>query len=435
MLMRMKYRLVSCLGATILSTVVAMAADPAPTVEPLAPLNDLKLGTWTGQLQSLTHARDFNGMGGADPSGSASTLALTLNYVSPEWYGLSLGGQYVLSQSLSSHNPDVPINNTFHLLNHAYLNYRLADLDLPKSYLRAGRIKPDFLMMNGLAPRQKEQAFEGAMFRSEDVQDLKLSVGGFRKFSSWSTRHKNHDEDFGFNYEFTDVADLARRPYETAGTLFTDVVYSGIPRLRLNLGNWYSDDIMNLAYVSPTVDLFACLAWTGVWAHERSTGDWHDDAMNGGTAPADVRADYLQTYLTYKPVKDLKIMPGYACVPGHNDGAENHSFQDLFQADLLPLVGLVGRPLGYAAGTQMGYLSTLYKPWERTSVWVHYVYTDMDNAHTTTYDGQEVNLIVGQQLTTALSVTVKLAYAWFDSKNDAKDSYGTDARLFVTYKL
>lgn len=427
------HRLVTCLATAALTLAAGGPTEPTPTFQPLAPLNGLHLGVWTGQLQSLTHARDFNAVGGEEPSGSTSTLALTLNYVSPEVSGLSLGGQYVHSQSLFSHNPDIPINNTFHLLNQAYLNYRLVDLDLPRSYVRAGRIKPDFLMMNGLAPRQKEQAFEGALLRTEDLPDLRLSAGWFRKFSSWSTRHKNRDEDFWFNYEFTDVADVARRPYETAGTVFTDVVYSGIPRLRLNLGDWYSADIMNLAYVSPTVDLLRCLSWTAVWAHERSTGDWHDDAANRGTAPADLKANYLQTYLTYKPVKDLKFMPGYAAVPGHNDGDENHSFQDLFQADLLPLVGLVGRPLGYAAGSQMGYLSTLYKPWERTSVWVHYVYTDMDNTHATTYDGQEVNLIVGQRLTKALSVTAKLAYAWFSGRNGTDDSYGTDARLFVTY--
>jgi hypothetical protein len=433
--MELAHRLVTGVGAAALAAVMAVAAEPPPTFQPLAPLNQLPLGVWTGQLQSLSHTRDFNRIGGEEPSGSTSTLALTLNYVSPEGYGLSLGGQYVQSQSLFSHNPDIPINNTFHLLNHAYLNYRLEEFDLPKTSVRAGRIKPDFLMMNGLAPRQKAQAFEGAMLRTEDVPDLKLSAGWFRKFSSWSTRHKNRDEDFGFNYEFTDVADLARRPYETAGTVFTDLVYSGIPRLRLNLGDFYSEDIMNLAYASPTLDLLSCLTWTGVWAYERSTGDWHDQAANGGKAPADLEANYLQTYLTYEVIKNLKLMPGYACVLGHNDGAENHSFQDLFQADLLPLVGLIGRPIGYAAGAQMGYLSTLYKPWERTSVWVHYVYTDMDNAYTTTYDGQEINLIVGQQLTPALSVTVKLAYAWFNGRNNTDNSYGTDTRLFVTYKF
>ena len=431
----MTIRRAACLGVTVLATALVRAAEPAPTSSPLAALDQQNLGTWSGQLQSLTHARDFNQLGGEEPSGSTSTLALTLNYVSPEQYGLSLGGQYIQSQSLFSHNPDIPINNTFHLLNHAYLNYRLVEFDLPKTYFRAGRIKPDFLMMNGLAPRQKEQAFEGAIFRSEDVPDLKFSAGWFRKFSSWSTRHKNTADDFWFNYRFTDVADLARRPYETSGTYFTDVVYTGIPRLRLNLGDWYSENLMNLAYASPTVDVLDCLSWTGIWAYERSTGKWHDDEENGGQAPADIEAQYLQTYLTYKPIKTLKIMPGYACVPGHNDGDTNHSFQDLFQADLLPLVGLVGRPYGYLAGSRMGYLSTLYKPWERTSVWVHYVYTDMDNDHAYAYDGQEVNLIVGQQLTKALSVTVKCGYAWFAGKNGAGDSNGNDARLFVTYKF
>jgi hypothetical protein len=436
--MRMANRLVVCLSVTALTLA---AADSTQLFSPLDPLNKLNLGVWHGQLQSLTHARDFNEYGGAEPSGSASTLALTLSYVSPEWYGLSLGGQYVGSTSLFSHNPDIPINNTFHLLNHAYVNYRFEEAGLPKTYVRAGRIKPDFLMMNGLAPRQKEQAFEGALFRTEDVRDLQFSAGWFRKFSSWSTRHKNGPEDYWFNYQFTDVADIARRPYETDGTFFTDAVYTGIPRLRLNVGDWLSEDIMNLVYVSPTVEICAPLSWTGVWAYERGTGDWNDDEANGGKAPADLQAQYLQTYLTYKPqiIEGLKLMPGCALVPGRNDGDENHSFQDLFQADLLPLVGLVGRPYGYMAGSRMAYLSTLYKPsykpLDHTSFWVHYVVTDMDNTYTVPYDGQEVNLIVGQQLASNLVVTVKLGYAWFAGQNGASDSYGTDTRLFVTYRF
>ena len=171
---------------------------------------------------------------------------------------------------------------------------------------------------------------------------------------------------------------------------------------------------MNLLYASPTVDLHSCLSWTGVWALEQSTGKWHDDAENGGTAPADLDAQYVQTYLTLKPAATLKIMPGYAWVPDRNDDGDNHSFQDLFQADLLPLVGLIGRPYGYLAGSRLWYVSTLYKPWPRTAIWVHYVYTDMDNAHTWVYDGQEVNLVVSRQLTAAFSVAVKLAYGWFD---------------------
>jgi len=413
----------------------AAADDPPPAFQPLKPLNDLHLGLWTGQLQSLTHARDFNRFGGAVPSGSSSTLALTLNYVSPEWHGLSLGGQYIHSEALFAHNPDVPINNSFHILNHAYVAYRFEEFCLPKTTLRAGRLKPDFLMMNGLAPRQKEQAFEGVLFRSEDIPDLTLSLGWFRKFSAWSTRHKNQPNDFWFNYRFTDVADLAGRPYETSGTYVADVVYTGIERLRLNLGNWYSEDLMNLLYVSPTVDLHPRLSWTGIWAHQRSTGRWHDDDANGGTAPADLEAQYLQTYLTFKATPRLKIMPGCAWVPGRNDAGDNHSFQDLFQADLLPLVGLIGRPYGYLAGARMGYLSALYKPTARTSVWMHYVYTDMDNTYTWAYDGQEVNLVVGQQLTPAFSVAVKLAYAWFDGRAGNGDSNANDARLFLTYRF
>lgn len=424
-----------CLAATGYGLAAVEPAAPAEPAGPLAPLNALGIGRFTGQVQSLTHARDFNRYGGEDPSGSASTLALTLNYVSPEYYGLSLGGQYIQAHSLFSHNPDVPINNSFHLLNHAYVNYRLVEADLPKTFVRAGRIKPDFLMMNGLAPRQKEQAFEGVMARTEDIPDTKLSAGWFRTFSAWGTRHKNRPNDFWFNYEFTDIADLARRPYRTPGTYFVDGVYTGIDRLRLNLGDWFSEDLMNLAYASPTVDLHERLAWTGIWAWERSTGAWHEDDENGGTAPADLDAQYLQTYLTLKPTPALKVMPGYAWVPGRNDSGTNHSFQDLFQADLLPLVGLIGRPYGYAAGSRLWYLSTLYKPWERTSVWFHYVYTDMDNAHATVYDGQEVNLVVGQQLTKALSAAVKLAYGWFDGKEGNGDSNANDARLFLTWKF
>lgn len=423
------------LGLLMVSVAALAAEDAPPAWQPLGPLNRLGLGTWTGQLQSLTHARDFNRFGGEEPSGSSSTLALTLNYVSPEYYGLSLGGQYIHSEALFAHNPDVPINNSFHLLNHAYVNYRFADLGLPRTNLRAGRMKPDFLMMNGLAPRQKEQAFEGAMLRLEDVQDLTLSLGWFRKFSGWGTRHKNRPNDFWFNYRFTDVADLAGRPYKTSGTYVADVVYTGIDRVRLNLGDWYSEDVMNLLYASPTVDLHSCLSWTGVWALEQSTGKWHDDAENGGTSPADLDAQYVQTYLTLKPAATLKIMPGYAWVPDRNDDGDNHSFQDLFQADLLPLVGLIGRPYGYLAGSRLWYVSTLYKPWPRTAIWVHYVYTDMDNAHTWVYDGQEVNLVVSRQLTAAFSVAVKLAYGWFDGREGNGDSNANDARLFVTYRF
>ncbi len=396
-------------------------------------LNAQGFGTFSGKVQSLTMSRDYNAYADEDEKGDTSTLALTLNYKSPEVAGFSFNGQWISSASIWEHNPDRPINNNFNILTEAHVNWNWADFGLDKTNLKAGRMIPDSLMIPGIAPRQKPQAIEGIVFETEDIADSKLSLGWIRKFSSWSTRHKNESGDFGFNYEFTDIADLAGKDYHTDGTYFIDYTYTGIKRLKINIGNYYSEDILNTAHADITWEIVDGIKWRNIWANQHSVGQ--GDGTYGMDGEHNLSSNYLETSLQFDLCEHTYIRPGVWYVPGRNDGDDSHDFVDLFQADLTPTWPLMANPYGFQAGTKGYFVEGATELTEKDSVWGMLTYTNVDNtpSRNEKYDGVELNVVYGHKFTDKFSTAVKLGYAILDGKEGTADTDAWDARLFLTY--
>lgn len=62
-------------------------------------------------------ARDYNDYKTENESGYASTVALTINYRSHKVGNFDFGAQFVSSNTLFQHNPDLVSNNNLNLLN------------------------------------------------------------------------------------------------------------------------------------------------------------------------------------------------------------------------------------------------------------------------------------------------------------------------------
>lgn len=339
---------------TILATVIAGASMLSFAEENktfIDEFNEKGYGEFSGYLQSLTMYRDYNDYAGSDPTGDASTVALSLEYVTPEFAGFTLGGEWITSATLWENNPDRVMNNNFNLLHNAYLNYNFSAFDLAKSDLTVGRFTLDTLMMPDITPRQKSQAMEGIAFTTEDIEDSKLIVGWIRKFSSWSTLdHNDFSWSHAFNHEFTDVDDIAGVDYSTSGTYFIDYTYTGIDGLKINVGDYFSEDILNNAFADVTWSVTDSMKWRNIWAHQDSVGRGDKDAYNG----EGLRADYLESSLIFEGDKDSYIRPGIWHVADEADGGKVHAFQDFFQSNLFPPAPFMANPNGFQAGT-VGY--------------------------------------------------------------------------------
>ena len=417
------------LSVTLLATTMSVAAEET-TNNLMNGINDAGFGNFSGQIQSLTMSRDKNKYATGDERGDTSTLAFTLNYLSPEYAGFTVGAQWVSSFTLWEHNPNVPINDDFNTLNKAFVNLNMSAYDLAKSNVKMGRFAIDTLLMPDIAPRQKSQSMEGIVFESEDIKDTKLVAGWIYKYSSWSTF--TYEDSAAFNYEFTDVSDVAGKDYSTAGTFFVDYTYTGINKLNINVSDYLSEDIFNTVLADVKWEVVEGIKWRNVWAHQDSVGKGNGSYGNDG----DLSADFIETSVIFEGKDGAYIRPGIWLVPGSAGGDNEHTFQDLFQSNLTPTFPLMANPYGFLAGTTgyfvEGYSALSKKDW----LWAMAAFTDVDNsADTDDYDAVELNVIYGRQLAKNFSTSVKLGYAWLDDKIGSDDTQAWDARLFLTYQF
>jgi len=423
---------------TILATVIAGASMLAAAEENktfIDEFNEKGYGEFSGYLQSLTMVRDYNDYASSDPNGDASTVALSLEYVTPEFGGFSLGGEWITSATLWENNPDRVINNNFNLLHNAYVNWNLKAFNMEKSDLTAGRFTIDTLLMPDIAPRQKSQAMEGIAFTTEDIKDSKLVLGWIRKFSSWSTL--DYVDAPPFTYEFTDVSKIAGVDYSTSGTYFIDYTYTGIDSLKINVGDYLSEDILNTAFADVTWSVTDTMKWRNIWAHQDSVGKGDNDpsAYNG----KGLRADYLESSLIFAGDNDSYVRPGIWHVADEADGGKNHAFQDFFQCNLFPPAPFMANPNGFQAGT-VGYFVEGFTPInDKNWIWAMIAHSDIDNStftadETGQYDSTEFNFIWGHDFTSRFSTSVKFGVAHLDGKSGTKDTEAFDGRFFITYR-
>lgn len=426
--------------ATGLVALVGLTEATFALSSPLAPLNDAGFGTFNGKLQLLAMRRHYlESQGGLDAA--AGTIALTLDWKSPDMAGFSLGVQGIACPQLfeaGSHPAIVGgtemgqgwlvFNDAFYALNNAWLQVDFAGLGLEGTTLRVGRQPLNFDFFQPYAIRQKAQAIEGAVLETALVPNVALKIGFFGKYSSWSTRD-NADlpagsNDAVYSYDFETIEDSFGLPYSTGGVLFLTADLKFVEAVPMTVYDMMVSDVMNVIgfKASATVGSFTPKLHV---IHESDAGKYADET--GGKIDATLLDFGVKIALGKTAVE-----PGYLMVKG--DKPEN-TFQAPFRTSLTADPLLLWMPRLFNAGANTLYVKATSKL-GKLSLYGIYATTSFDDIAGNAATDSEVDAVIGYPLLDGLTATVKAGYG--SRNNDpasGPDASTIDTRLFVTWSF
>lgn len=364
---------------------------------PLKPVNDLGYGTVSGRIQSLTMYRDYEGVG----QGFNSTLGVLLEYISPEIYGFDFGLGYNYAGELyDDYNSRMLVNDEIHVLNEAWLRYRL----LEKTTIKAGRMVNNGEVFRADDFRQKARGIEAVQLETKEIEDLKLTLGHAIRMSNWI-----QVDDRG---EYNDFGDVFGAQDDTDGITWGEAVYSGIDNLEIALFNAYAYDVANLAGTRLKVDVTENTSLLGYYRHESDVGE-----STGSDA------DALGVSVQQK-VGPVTLEPGYFGIRGNN-----LRFQETTTGINHPLGALMMIYSGqFAEDSDTLFFKAVTKV-KTTVLYALYNYTWNDELP---YDAQELNLVIKQPISDELSVALKSGVGY---REEPADTFASDTRLFVTYNF
>ncbi len=396
-------------------------------------INEQAYGRFSGNIQTLFMGRRFDNRSDRADQLHSATIATTINYQSPTFIGLSLGGQYIhVSKGYSRGDEEdfndvdpgyILSNSDYTLLNNAYLRYNFAGLGLENTVLTVGHQALDLNFVSRYNIRQKDQSFEAVVFESSDISNMKISFGILDKFSSWSSRD---DLTRGTTANgFIPVEKTEGATYTATGIQFVDMTYKGFDRTRLSLYDYYGDKLYNTFGITAdytvidredfTQDIrFKYIGQRGIGTFERFTG-------------FDLRSDAVQAGLKFSSAA-FSIEPGIFIVTG--DGEENN-LRTPFQPKLIIEEPLVENDIGFLGGSRSFYLESNYQ-WSNHSLYMLYLYTHYD---TTNMNGvtNELDILYTRNLTENWYARIKLGL--FDVDGDLGNSTVFDYRIFVGYNF
>ena len=394
---------------------------------PFKEFNKLKLGKVSGQVQFLWMGRDRNNSGEPNDNHGAST-ALTINYVSPEFEGLTLGVQYIHAEEMweggTNNQPHgaayVLANDGYSLLNHAYLKYNFKHLDWKKSHVTVGRQTINENFARTYAIRHKAQAFEAIVLKLADMENLKVTLGHLERFSSWSSR-KNVDTGTASN-EFIDIADVMGVDYSTNGMQFIEVTTTAIPNTSINVYDYYGEDLFNTmgAKITHKIDKITLNVHA---AMQRDDGRYDTDG-NG-----DLSSEILELSVAYKD-GGLSIEPGIMMVAGNS--AEDN-YQVPFRTSFVVDPTLMGYTSPFEGGSNTAFLKTVYK-WDKNLFYMLYAITDHEEQTRDASLDQEIDFVVSRNFTKNFYVTIKVGFGHRDN-GSSESNWQSDYRLFIGYKF
>lgn len=381
-----------------------VAAAPAAADSIMKPFNDKGYGTVSGRLQYLGMYRDFDN----GNNGHASTMGLVLGYVTPQWSGFDAGLAYNYAGTVSDGgNASLVANDDIRVLNEGWLRYGFAKAGLAGTSLVVGRKISNGEVFRADDYRQKARSIQAIQLQTRDLPATAITVGHADKLSNWI--------DAGDRWEFNDLGEVFGVGYDTDGITWGEGVYTGIARLELALFDAYAWDVANLVGARAKYKASDRTALIGYYRHENDVGDAADQNANAYGVAVEQK------------LGGLTLEPGYFGIRG-----DDLRFQETTTGINHPLgVSMMIYPSMFAGGADTAYVKATTKI-NRTSLYALYSYTWHDNPRYL-YDGQELNIVVKQQLTNAFSVAVKLAAGARDAQGGGDDTTATDARLFVTY--
>jgi len=402
----------------------------AQSLKPVDDINELGIGTVSGRVQLFLMRRDFE-EGLNDGDANAGTLALTLNYKTPEVAGLSAGVQFMQVERLfrggsldSAAGEDQTLNNSdFTVFNEAYIKLNLGLVGLEKTAITAGRkvLNLDFAPTYQI--RQKEQSYEGIFVKSDEVEGLSLTLGHIERFSSWGSR--DHTATNALEYDFVDVEDLEGAAYSTKGIEFISATLSTLPDTTLTVYDYYAHDLYNTfgakcAYklnLSEQVGTTLKLHYIG----QRDVGRMDVDG-------AEVDADLYDIAIQLTQGA-LSVEPGCTIVTG--DDADN-TVHVPFRTSLSIDPEMLWYTDQFVGGTTSYYVKSTYTM-EKTKLYLLYVVSDHEANVRNGATDQEVDVVVSHKFTDNLSAAVKIGMGWRDNEGGAADTNAEDCRLFLTY--
>jgi hypothetical protein len=390
---------------TAIILISALTASLVSAESIMKPINDKGYGTISGRVQSLSMYRDFeNNASGVN--GANSTLGIIFGYTSPELAGFDAGLAYNYAGEIyQNNNSPLMANEEIHLLNEGWLRFNFGAMNLTNTSVLAGRKINNGEVFRADDFRQKSRAIETVQLDTKDLSNTTLTVGHAIRMSNWI--------QVGDRWDFNDFGDVFGRNYnDSDGVTWGELVNTCVQGLEVALFDAYAWDVANLVGTRVKYETCETASLIGYYRHEGEVGN-----------AVEQNSDAFGLSLQQK-VGTVTIEPGYFGVRGNNL---------LFEETTTGINHALGSSLmiyaqQFAGGSDTAYLKATTKI-GKTTLYGLYNYTWQDKM---TFDGQELNLVVKQQLTDNLSVAVKGGFGYRDNKTVANTT-ATDARLFVTY--
>jgi hypothetical protein len=390
------------MNKTIVLLTFALASSTVSAESIMKPFNDKGYGTISGRIQSLSMYRDYDDVG----NGANSNLALQFGYTSPEVSGFDAGLVYINGGEIYTHNKsEILGNDDINVFNEGWLRYKFAPQDLSRTSIVVGRKVRNSEVFRADDFRQKARSIEAVQFETEDIPDTRLIVGHANKLSNWiATRDL---------WKFNEFNEVFGTPHDSDGVTWTEATFGGLQGLEVALFDAYAWDVTNLAGTRINWDITGNSTLVGYYRHENDVG-------KASTRNTDVFGLSLQ-----QKVGTVSVEPGFFSVHG-----SSMRFQEATTG--------INHPLGssmmiyaqqFNGGATTAYLKAGTKI-RNTVLYALYNYTWHDNQQ---FDGQELNIVVKQQIMDSFSLAFKGGIGHRDQDNGIDNTTATDARLFATY--
>lgn len=297
---------------SLLASVMVLSASAADDLAGM-----FKEGKASGQLRAFYIDRDYDGYTDATSvHRNATAIGGYLKYETGVWNGLSLGTAFYTSNGLflkdkttstGTDNPEVDptllgkSNESLSYLGEAYVQYKNGN-----TTFKGGRQKLDTPMAGSDDARMLPNLFEAYVLSNTDVKDTTLIAAHVTKFAQGSFGRVYNggvlSVTSGYSLvdskthvgEFVDMGTYAIGE-NTGGVSVAAAIYSGVPGLKLQLWDYYAQDILNAVYAE------ANYGWSyasGVapyvaaqWINERDVGS--NGVANSTNKLANIDSDFI----------------------------------------------------------------------------------------------------------------------------------------------
>ncbi len=390
-------------------------ASEGPVSSSLKAFNEKEMyGTVSLRLQALSMYRDYENVG----NGYSTTLGWKLDYLTPEWQGLSAGASAihvdVLHTAGGEYGKDgegLLFNGRVNDLNEAWVKYNFGTFGYTNTFIKAGRQVVNGEVFRKDEFRQKPRSLEAVLLTTKNIPDTALTIGHADRLSNVWDSDSNGER---LSWRFIDIEDVLGVDYSTRGVTWAEGVYTGIENLEVAAFDAYAHDIVNVAGGRVKYSISDSTAVNGYYRHETDVG-----------RGADHSSDMVGASIQQK-VGDVMLEAGFLSI-----GGDTLKFTELYTG--------INHPLGssmmvyakqFNGGADTCYLKATTKI-DETILYMLYNYTTHD---TDNFEGQELNVVVKQPITDHLTVAFKGGVGYIDGKA-GDDTTATDFRLFVTYNF